>query len=289
MNKIRFTANKDTNYVFHMLSVAQCGYDNEYGKRYRSLYAKEDLDCLKSREDLITVCGGEHCGELYGLLVGEPACAKVSAKEYYQELLEIGNQLLEGRQIEGIYEGYIPYTRDIIEIALVMVKYYDHYMENVWEREKERIEQYIPGVLERFEEAGFTEKAEALVGCSLKSPFFTATLVTSVAGGAEAIDISKEQDVFGIDRDYESALYFIGHEFIIYLLFGALEEEEAFRDFDTWPLTEGLAEYYLKTILGDTFRLFKKEQKYVELYERINSDLSMSAAQLYRAALAEVR
>ena len=288
MNKIRFTANKDTNYVFHMLSVAQCGYDNEYGKHYRSLYAKEDLDCLKSREDLITVCGGEHCGELYGLLVGEPACAKVSAKEYYQELLEIGNQLLEGRQIEGIYEGYIPYTRDIIEIALVMVKYYDHYMEAVWEREKERIEQYIPGVLERFEETGFTEKAEALVGCRLKSPFFTATLVSSVAGGVEAIDISKEQDVLGIDRDYESALYFIGHEFIIYLLFGALEEEEAFRDFDTWPLTEGLAEYYLKRILGDT-RLFKKEQKYVELYERINSDVAMSAAQLYRAALAEVR
>ena len=288
MNKIRFTANKDTNYVFHMLSVAQCGYDNEYGKRYRSLYAKEDLDCLKSREDLITVCGGEHCGELYGLLVGEPACAKVSAKEYYQELIEIGNQLLEGRQIEGIYEGYIPYTRDIIEIALVMVKYYDHYKENVWKQEKERIKQYIPGVLERFEETGFTEKAEALVGCNLKSDVFTATLVTSVAGGAEAIDISKEQDVFGIERDYESALYFIGHEFIIYLLFGALEEEDAFQNFDTWPLTEGLAEYYLKKILGDT-RLFKKEQKYVELYEKINSDLSMSAARLYRAALAEVR
>ena len=28
MNKIRFIADKDTNYVFHMLSVAECGYDN---------------------------------------------------------------------------------------------------------------------------------------------------------------------------------------------------------------------------------------------------------------------
>ena len=128
---------------------------------------------------------------MYGLLVGEPACGKMPAKEYYHGLIDIGNQLLEGRQIEGIYEGYIPYTRDIIEIALVMVKYYDHYKENVWKREKERIKQYIPGVLERFEETGFTEKAEALVGCNLKSDVFTATLVTSVAGGAEAIDISK--------------------------------------------------------------------------------------------------
>ena len=31
MNRIRFTADKDTNYVFHMLSVAGCGYDNGHG------------------------------------------------------------------------------------------------------------------------------------------------------------------------------------------------------------------------------------------------------------------
>ena len=67
INKIRFTANKDTNYVFHMLSVAKCGYDNEYGNHYRHLYPKEDLALLKSNEKLITVCGGEHCGMLYGI------------------------------------------------------------------------------------------------------------------------------------------------------------------------------------------------------------------------------
>ncbi len=33
MNKIVFAVNKDTNYVFHMLSVSKCGYDNAYGEK----------------------------------------------------------------------------------------------------------------------------------------------------------------------------------------------------------------------------------------------------------------
>ncbi len=71
MNKVRFVANKDTNYVFHMLSVAKCGYDNTYGSYYRNLYPAEDLAVIKENEPLLSVCGGEHCGFLYGTLVSE--------------------------------------------------------------------------------------------------------------------------------------------------------------------------------------------------------------------------
>jgi len=56
----------------------------------------------------------------------------------------------------------------------------------------------------------------------------------------------KIQDVFVIERYYLAAVYFIGHEFIIYLLFGVLTDENVFKTFETWCLTEGLAEYYLK-------------------------------------------
>lgn len=88
MNKVRFVANKDTNYVFHMLSVAKCGYDNTYGSYYRNLYPAEDLAVIKENEPLLSVCGGEHCGFLYGTLVSEPACGMVSAKDYYSGLSE---------------------------------------------------------------------------------------------------------------------------------------------------------------------------------------------------------
>ena len=43
MNKIKLIANRETNYVYHMLSVAKCGYDNDYGRKYRECYAENDL------------------------------------------------------------------------------------------------------------------------------------------------------------------------------------------------------------------------------------------------------
>ena len=93
MNKVRFAANKDTNFVFHMLSVARCGYDNAYGERYRREYPEEDLAVFKENEPLLTVCGGEHCGALHGLMVSVPACAETSAKEYYAELIRLSENM----------------------------------------------------------------------------------------------------------------------------------------------------------------------------------------------------
>lgn len=288
MNKIKFVANKDTNYVFHMLNVAKCGYDNAYGEQYRTRYPKEDLNKLKMNENLITVCGGEHCGILYSLMVCEPACAKVSAKEYYNSIIEIGKVIIGGNIPEGINESVIPYTDTIISISEIMVKYYDDYVENIWENEKFKIEKYILKLQDYFEKSDFTEKAEKLLGCHLQSDCFMAMLVTSVAGGAEAIDISQCQDVFGIERDYLDEVYFIGHEFIIYLLVGVLTNENAFKTLETWGLTEGLAEYYLKKIMGDT-RLFNEQQKYVEYYEKCENETPLSVVELYRKALKAFR
>lgn len=283
MNKIRFIANKDTNYVFHMLSIAKCGYDNEYGTKYRAIYPPEDLAVIKRNEDLLTACGGQHCGALFGLMVSQPACAYVSAKDYYNGLIQLSNEILNGSIPEDIDESLIPYTGIIIEISEIMVKHYDYYIENIWKHEKQKIEQYIPGLFDLFENSLFTEKAENLVG-NLDSDYFTATLVTSVAGGAEAIDISNEQDMFGIERTYTDAFYFIGHEFIIYLLIKALSNVNAFNSFETWDLTEGLAEYYLKKIMRDT-RFFNEQQKYVKFYEELANCSSLSAVELYKAAL----
>lgn len=283
MNKIRFTANKDTNYVFHMLSTAKCGYDNEYGAKYRDVYPPEDLSVIKSNEELLTVCGGQYCGALFGLMVSQPACAYVSAKEYYNRLIQSGKHILNGNIPENTEKSLIPYTDVIIDISRIMVKHYDHYIENIWNCEKEKIERYIPKLFDLFENSSFTEKAESLIG-DLESDYFTATLVTSVSGGAEAIDISNDQDVFGIERTHTDAFYFIGHEFIIYLLFKALNNVNAFKSFDTWALTEGLAEYYIKKIVGDT-RFFDRQQEYVRFYEDLSNGRFLSALELYKAAL----
>lgn len=276
MNKIRFIANKDTNYVFHMLSVSKCGYDNVYGGRYAPRYPQEDLAVLKAHERLITVCGGEHCGALYGIFVCEAACAKSSAKDYYTRLMQ--------RATEGdIPVALSEYQEIICQLSAVMIKHYDDYIENIWCAEKSKINRYIPAVQHLFEDSNFTEKAEEVIGRQLPHDFFVATLVSSVENGAEAIDISDEQDVFGIERTPTDAFYFIGHEFIIYLLFHVLKEEKAFTELNTWNITEGLAEYYLKQILGDT--RFNIHEKYVSFFEQTNCQKQLSAAALYRKGL----
>ena len=147
------------------------------------------------------------------------------------------------------------------------------------------MDDYIARVMPLFEQDGFTERAEAAVGCKLAAEAFCPTMVTSIQNGAEAIDISGTQDIFGISRSPEDSFLFIGHEFIIYLLKQALREEDAFRRFETWEPTEGLAEYYLKELTGKT--LFAEAGKWTNLYVRYASEGNPSTAELYRKALTQ--
>ena len=280
MNKIQMIQNRETNFVFHMLSVARCGYDNAYGQKHRQAYPAQVLAMLKRHERLITVTGGEHCGALHGLLVGEPAKGKMRAKAFYQEIVR---QADAGEAPEYYVEnGLVAPAR---EIAAAMADCYDHYVEQVWPEDEQAIQAHIDATMPVFEQSGFTARAEEAVGCTLPVERFCATMVASVEKGPEGIDISEDQDVFGIARDPETALFFIGHEFIIYLLKHALREEDAFQSFDTWMLTEGLAEYYLKRVLGET-RLFNRQQQVVTFLEAIPGHEGLTAPELYRAGYA---
>lgn len=280
MNKIQMVKNRETNFVYHMLSVARCGYDNAYGHKHRQAYPAQILAMMKRHERLITVSGGEHCGALYGLLVGAPAMGKSSAKAFYQEIVRQADQ---GEAPEYYVEnGLVAPAR---EIAAAMADCYDHYVQNVWPEDAQAIQAHIDATMPLFISSGFTARAEEAVGCALPVERFYATMVASVEKGPEAIDISEDQDVFGITRSPEDAFFFIGHEFIIYLLKHALRQEDAFQSFDTWLLTEGLAEYYLKRTLGET-RLFNRQQQVVQFLEAIPGHARLSAPELYQAGYA---
>ena len=276
MNKIRFSADPEINYIFHMMSVAKCGYDNAYGEKYRGRYDPADLKCIKDQELHLTVRGGEHCGDWYGPMVCGPARSGVTAKEYYAET------------VAWIESGKLDLPDDtlaaIIRVCRVMIGYYDDFMENIWPAEKNRITEYIGTMRTAFDESDFTAKAETLVGVSLPSGRFTAALVSSVEGGAEAIDITDTQDVFGIERCPEAEKAFVAHEFIIYLLKIALKDEEAFLSFENWTMTEGLAEYYLQKT-DSSSRSFQSCQEQAEVYRQLESTCGTDAVTLYRTAL----
>jgi len=285
MNKIRFEIDPNINYLYHMLSVARCGYDNGYGAKYRPLYPAEELAVFADNRELLTIQGGVHWGALYSLLIFNPAGYAESLPDYYGELLDICESIRAGSIPEGVDESLVPYTDLIGRLSQILLKHQDSYLRDIFPGERERIAAAIVPVQAWFEAHDFTARAEALVGCELEAEAFTATMVSSVAHGPEAIDLTAEKDLFGIDHSTMDAVYFIGHEFIIYLLKAALREEDAFRGNATWPLTEALAGYYLKRLMGDT-RFFDGQREWRIFYERQSPELT--AVQLYRLALQEL-
>ncbi len=275
MNKILFSADPEISYIFHMLSVSKCGYDNAYGEKYRGRYDPADLKCLKDQELHLTVRGGEHCGDWYGPMVCEPVRAGMAAKDYYNETIAwiiSGNLDLPGDTLDSI-----------IRVCRVMISHYDDYMENIWPAERDAITEHIEKVRMLFDGSDFTDKAETAVGVSLPPPWFTAALVSSIEGGAQAIDITASQDVFGTDLSPETAKALISHEFIIYLLKIALKDENAFQSPKNWTLTEGLAEYYLQKIEGGVIS-FRACQEQAETYRQLEKTYGTNAAALYQAA-----
>ena len=285
MNKIRFEIDPNVNYLYHMLSVARCGYDNDYGAKYRPLYPAEELAVFSDNRELLTIQGGVHWGELYSLLIFNPAGYAESLPDYYGEVLATCESIRAGVIPEWVDEPLIPYTALIGQLSQILLKHRDAYLRDIFPGERARIAEAIAPVQAWFEAHDFTARAEELVGCELAAEAFTATMVSSVAHGPEAIDLTPEKDLFGIDRSTMDAVYFIGHEFIIYLLKSALREEDAFRSNATWPLTEALAEYYLKRLMGDT-RFFDGQREWRMFYERQSPELT--AVQLYRLALQEL-
>lgn len=288
MNKIKTTVNKETNYIYHMLSAAKCGYDNSYGRRHRNCHDARDSAVLKQYEDLITVAGGVHNGRLYWLMVCLPARGAEPAGTYYAELAAIFRDrgydsplFPNAREWMGAYAGY---ENAIIAIADVMVRNAGIYERKVWEDSRRELEVYATQVEQLFARSDFTERCEKLVGQSLGTAHFYAMLTNSMAGGAEAIDISEDQDVFDMGRPAESALHFIGHEFVIYLLKKALKGTAAFQSYNTWALIEGLAECYLTALLGDS-EFFSEQKEYIGYYRaRLAEDPTLSAGELFQMA-----
>ncbi len=292
MSKIAVKVSIEANYIYHMLSVSKCGYDNEYGEKYKSFHNPGDLSILKENESLLTVCGGQHIGKLYfEVIVGRPAQGKNEVKKYYHDLYEVfrgeknSSDCFEAAYLKKKYEKY---AERIIAISAVMRDNYDRYAEHIWPEVRERIEAYGKAFQAYVEGMQFTEKAEKLVGVCLKKQFVP-VLCEGLYCGAEAVDITDEQDIFGIERPIEDEFMFVAHEFIIYLLLkdknAALKEYSGRLNFDTWEMTEELAEFYLEQIIGRT-GFFEGRRKYIEFYrEQYRKNSLLTAAELFGMAL----
>ena len=306
MNKIKTKVSRETNYIYHMLSVAKCGYDNDYGRKYASYHSSADLKILKDNETHITVAGGEHIGKLYGFFIAAPASLDTEARLFYEAVshlfkfnntednvkkyMEIYKNFTDNEEwllkfLQEIYSEHIDCRESIIAICDVMERNYPVYCNDIWEESKQELLPYAKNVEDIFNKNGVSAKLEEITNETLKTDFI-ATFCNSISNGAEAIDISENQDVFGIGRDYEWAVIFISHEYIIYLLKQALVNTTAFKNIKYWRYAECLAEFYLCLINGKESGMFKKEQEVVDFYkETYENNNALSAQELYNKAM----
>lgn len=287
---------KETNFVYHMLSVAKCGYNNEYGSIWRKYHSDSDLNIIKKNEGLLTVKGGKHCGELYWLLVMLPASLGTPAKDYYSSLNKLYKTGDKGNfnpinQFEFPNKQYSRFTAEIIEICDVMERNYDIYEYTAWEHSRKDLLDYADYMQNVFDNNKIAAMLESIIGQTFKTNFI-ATFCNSLDYGAEAIDISAEQDVFGIGqtcgRTYEIAENFIMHEYAIYLLKQVLAESGAFDNKENWIFLETLAEFYHSKVVGETGMSFGKCSDILDIYTaEADKNPKITAAVLLKQAKAK--
>jgi len=297
-NKIKPSVSREAGYVYHMLSCAKCGYDNSYGKQFAPLHNNDNMKTLNEHEKLITVKGGEHFGQLYWLLVCLPASLNSLADKFYQTLYFLfhskgvyddGIKFFAAYGFENmkdVYSKWEIYDNEIVSISKIMMENYHIYVNNIWNDVYPKLFFYAEQVKKAFEENMVSVKFDELMGITPTEAFYP-IFCDSLEGGAEAIDLSKNQHVFGIGRDVETTVQFVSHEYVIYLLKHVLEDTPADNDpMKYWLHTESIAAYYQgKVFPGEHVFLRPERREIVKFYESINRNGKLSARELLFAAI----
>lgn len=307
---IKAVVSKNCNYIYHMLSVAKCGYDNEYGNQYQSLHPQADLQTLKKYETYLNVIGGEHAGELHSLCVALPASLEdaVSLPMYFDALADLfttDNMEQNFTTYQDIYEQSFttigatvdldslqlfyksnePFKQEIADIARIMSDNYTIYSDQVWETSERELSDIVNQLNQQLSATDYMQKWEELLGYNFKNGDFLAVICNSMQDGPNCIDISANKDVFYHEGNYTSTTKLISHEFGIYLLKDVLANTEAFQGFAYFALTEGLAEYY-NTIVSGGHTDGNWDGEYIEFYRQLQEkEPAITAEEMFLRAV----
>ncbi len=298
MSSIIAISSKVANYVFHMLSVAKCGYNNDYGNKYKKIHSKYDLDILKKNEKYITVCGGEHCGKLYSICVCIPASLnedklidyykglndlfknknlkrhESNYTELYDEIFSCESLDINKKSHSEFYNSFIHLEKEIIEISEVMINNYDIYVEKVWNNSEKEIRFNINELNKIFSKYNYTDIWEKELGYKYKYNNFYAVICNSIDNGPQAINISHNKNILGITNDNMAMAKLISHEFGIYIFKDILFDLGIFNDSNIlfyYKYLEAIAEYYNQLVCGGC-GCFDRFNEYIDFYKSLKNE-----------------
>lgn len=300
MSRLKALLSKNCNYIYHMMAVANCGYDNEYGKKYSPYHSSSDLQTLKKHEFYITVSGGEHCGELYGLCVSIPSsfdddtqmCLYFDAmldmlksdsleqnfekyKSIYETAFSSFGITIDIDSQREFYQSIVSVKQELTDILKILQSNYSVYCEKIWDLVKDELTESVDKLNSYLSQTDLLSEWERVLDYQYPHDYFYAVICNSTDNGPQCIDISYNKDVFGMPDDYPSAVQLISHEFGIYLLKDILSDTVAFKSFACYQVTESLAEYYNIIVCGGHSAWDWYKAEYMEFYQerhRINPE-----------------
>jgi len=281
MAKLNITEHVTTSYIYHMLSVSKCGYDNAYGRKYRTLHNQSDLNLLKEFEPYLSVSGGEHQGDLYSVCVAVPASLiEIDKMVWYlkgiRNLFDQKNPPMNYKKYEDIYKTafnafkvdvneeshgqfykqYLSLSSEIVSVCNVLLRNLDIYINNIYKKEKPKS---VHKLQKQIDSLKILDRWEEILNVKYPENELSIILVESIEHGANAIDISYNKDVFYCDENRMDMINLISHEVGILLFKYILRKSDYFQNRKHYLLVENLAEYYNTKILPSFSRSFTKE------------------------------
>jgi hypothetical protein len=269
--------------------VSKCGYENQYGEKYKNIHNKTDLETLKKYEEFLTVEGGSHFGRLYNVFVSTPAAIEEDSiflnyieglkdlfsndnpvenyekyKEVYQTAYAAHRFVVTQQSSIDFYNYLADIKKSILEICDVLINNYSTYNENVWESSVEKLETKKILLQEQLS-SDVDIKWEKILNHKYPFDKFEVLLCNSISGGAQAVDIAYNKDVFDSEMDVDTIVQYISHETGIYILRDKLEKEDI--DFNSnYDVIESVIEYF--NPIKNQKLIFGKKNRLVSQYIR---------------------
>lgn len=294
--KVRATVEPGPNYVFHLLAVAQIGFDGDYGNQYRDTVDERDIECLQRHGDLLRFGNGEQ-GVLTFLAVFLPAYLNLdspaSMAEYFS-LLSAG--LLEddpsdffdryadgfARQKKWLYdvddrwilENHRRYAPEIAQLGEIYARNYPAFEDRVWPTESSSLLEVAPRLNRLLDAEPLIPAWEALTGESFLFNRYEIVLCAANEGGPDANSLGYDRNLFYYARPIVPLFEWVSHEVGTHILIDVFKKMWARGVPDGQRLYwayENLARHYNVLILGrDLSYHVPEEDAFCDLYRKVH-------------------
>lgn len=313
MNKktVRAVIEKGANYLFHLLSVAKIGLDNNYSQVYSKSVISEDIKFLKQNEYLL-IHNNERDSLLNWIYIFFPSMLNLKTQnqinEYFILLsdsikhkdlqkfeLKYSNELKSTTKLAGdIWNCNVKQNlesedfcliNEAIEISNIIMRNFSKYESDVWSVESKKLDETAKFLNKKLDNFNLIGKLEDLMNSAYLDQEFQVVLCSSNQDGVDAIDLDYLKNLHYFGRQPKELIHFICHEIAIRIvipfrnkMYSKVEEVDYLQMYKT---NEMLAEFYTTQVLDDDL-VFNWFPEYLDLIKsKFEENSKLNIEQLF--------